>query len=290
MNMRTDIYREISRRGLIVAGAAVLAGPRIWAADAPATAAADPLRGLKLGIATYSFRKFDLDQTIKGIQRVGVKYVSIKDFHLSMKSTAEQRKETIAKFKTAGITPLSVGVVTLPKDEAVCRAAFEYARDCGVPVMVANPVPEALPAVEKLVKEFDIRIAIHNHGPEDKRWPTPNSAIEAVKNLDPRIGICIDVGHTARAGVDPAKAILDFADRLFDVHIKDISDVHGKGASAELEVGRGVLNLKAMLATLLKIKFAGHVGLEYEKDPADPIPGIAESVGFIRGVTSALEG
>lgn len=288
--MNTQYLGGISRRGLIVAGAAMLAGPRIWAADAPAAMAADPLRGLKLGIATYSFRKFNLEETIKGIQRVGVKYVSIKDFHLPMKSTAEQRKETVAKFKAAGITPLSVGVVTLPKDEAVCRAAFEYARDCGVPVMVANPVPEALPTVEKLVKEFDIRIAIHNHGPEDKRWPTPNSAIDAIRNMDGRIGICIDVGHTARAGVDPAKAILDFADRLFDLHIKDISDVKGKGASAELEVGRGVLNLKAMLAALLKIKFAGHVGLEYEKDPADPIPGIAESVGFIRGVTAALEG
>ncbi|MFI5381633.1 MAG: sugar phosphate isomerase/epimerase family protein, partial [Tepidisphaerales bacterium] len=217
------------------------------------------------------------------------KYVSIKDFHLAMKSTTEQRKETVAKFKAAGITPLSVGVVTFPKDEAVCRAAFEYARDCGVPVIVANPVPEALPAIEKLVKEFDIRIAIHNHGPEDKRWPTPNSAIEAIRNLDPRIGICIDVGHTARAGVDPAKAMLDFADRLFDVHIKDISDPKGKGASAELEVGRGVLNQKAMLSALLKIKFAGHLGLEYEKDAADPLPGIGESIGFIRGVASTLE-
>lgn len=287
--MSTQTSSGISRRGLMVAGAAMLAGPRLWAADAPVPMAADPLHGLKLGIASYSFRKFNLEQTIKGIQRVGVKYVSIKDFHLAMKSTAEERKETVAKFKAAGITPLSVGVITLPKDEAVCRAAFEYARDCGVPVIVANPVPEALPTVEKLVKEFDIRVAIHNHGPEDKRWPTPNSAIDAIKNLDPRIGICIDVGHTARAGIDPAKAILDFADRLFDLHIKDISDVHGRGASAELEVGRGVLNLKAMLAALLKIKFAGHVGLEYEKNADDPLPGIAESIGFIRGATSALE-
>ncbi|MDB5297479.1 MAG: sugar phosphate isomerase/epimerase, partial [Phycisphaerales bacterium] len=253
-------------------------------ADAP-----DRFKGLKVGVASYSFRKVPLDQTIKAIQRVGLHYVSIKDFHLSLKSTKEERQKVAAAFRDAGITPLSCGNITLTDDAAAARNAFEYCRDIGAQVMVCAPKSAAvLPMLEKLVKEFDVRMAIHNHGPEDKTFPSPYEVQAAVKDLDPRVGYCVDVGHTARAGHDPAKALRDMKDRLYDCHFKDVSDVKGKNTKVEVELGRGAIDVPAMVRALLDIKYAGLVGFEHEKDPVDPLPGLAESVGYMRGVVAML--
>src|SRR5688572_32882265 len=192
----------LSRRGLLLSalatGAAALVPAIARAAEVNTRDNADAWRGLKFGVASYSRRKLPLDQAIKAIRRVNLPYVSIKDFHLPMNSTPDQRKQVAAQFNAAGVTPLSVGAVTFTTDEAKSRNAFDYARDVGVPVIVAAPAPEALPLCEKLVKEFDIKLAIHNHGPEDKRFPSPYDIQKAIENLDPRIGYCIDVGHTAR--------------------------------------------------------------------------------------------
>lgn len=248
----------------------------------------DRFKGLKVGVASYSFRKVSLEQTIKAIQRVGLHYVSIKDFHLSMKSTAQDRKTVAQAFIDAGITPLSCGNVRLTTDEAASRNAFEYVRDTGAGVMVCAPDPAALPMLEKLVKEFDIKLAIHNHGPEDKTFPSPYEVQKAIANLDPRIGYCIDVGHTARAGVDPAKAMRDLKDRLYDIHLKDVADPKAKNARVEIELGRGKLDIRAMAQALVDIGFTGHVGFEHEKDPIDPLPGLAESVGYLAGVMASM--
>jgi sugar phosphate isomerase/epimerase len=248
----------------------------------PAEGGVDPWHGLKVGIASYSFRKLPLEVTIKGINRVELKYVSVKDVHLSLKSTTEERKEVAQKFKDAGITPISCGNISMTNDEAKLRNSFEYARDLGVPTIVCIPDPAALPLLEKLVREFDIRLAIHNHGPEEKRFPSPNEVWEAVKDLDERIGLCIDVGHTARAGVDPAQAIVKYKSRLYDLHFKDLSSLKGKPGLVEVEVGRGVLDIRGMLKALLEIQYPHHVGFEHERTAEDPLPGIAESVGYTK--------
>ena len=279
---------RLSRRDLIRLGAAAV--PALATLGAPACLAAtetpDPWRGLKVGIASYSFHKLSLDDAIRGVRRVGVKYVSIKDVHLPLKSTTEQRQEVVRKFRDAGITPLSCGVVGLSDDEAEIRNAFEYARDAGIPTVVCKPTRASLPLLDKLVKEFDLKLAIHNHGPEDKVWPSPYDAWEAVQSFDRRLGLCIDVGHTARCGVDPSEAIRKCAARLYDLHLKDLEGPPGK--LRPVEVGRGVLDVRKMLTTLIDLKYEGHVGLEYEKDANDPIPGAAESIGYVRGVLSSL--
>lgn len=246
----------------------------------------DPWLGLKVGIASYTFSKLPLDVTIRDIRQVGVHYVSIKDAHLPLKSTPEERKAVVARFRDAGITPLSCGVIGLKGGESELRHAFEYARDAGIPTIVCAPAREALPALDRLVKEFDTRLAIHNHGPEDKVWPSPLDVWEAVQKLDQRIGLCIDVGHTARAGVEPVAAIRTCAARLYDVHLKDISSRQGR--SRPVEVGRGVLDIRGILRALRDVGFAGHVGLEYEKDMNDPLAGVAESIGFIRGTLASM--
>jgi inosose dehydratase len=275
------ITTNISRRQVLsMMGAGVIA----CAGGLPASAA--PKLPIKLGVATYTFRKFSLQDTIRGIRQVGLEYASIKDFHLPLKSSREERQRVAKSFRDAGITPLSCGVITLRNEEAGARNAFEYARDAGIPTIVCNPDPAALPMLESLVKEFDIRLAIHNHGPEDKRWPTPFEAYGIIKPLDRRIGLCNDVGHTLRAGKDPAEAMIRFADRMYDVHLKDIDKAAPDGRCCE--AGRGVLDIKAVLAALVQIRFEHLVGFEYEKDPGDPIPGLDESVKHTRKLLASL--
>ena len=246
----------------------------------------DPWRGLRMGVATYSLRGLKVEDAIAAIQRVDLKYASIKDVHLRLEAPQSWRHAVARKFKEAGITLASCGVINMDTDEAKLRAAFEYAKDIGVPVIVCSPDPAALPALDKLVKEFDIKLAIHNHGPTDKRFPGPYEAMKAAEKFDPRIGLCIDVGHTAKAGVDVADSIRKCKDRLYDVHLKDVFNPQQRGP--EVELGRGHLDVRGILKALADVQFAYHVGLEHEKDAKDPLPGLAESVGYAKGLLQNL--
>jgi sugar phosphate isomerase/epimerase len=287
---RRAVHEEglLSRRDLFRAGGvALLASPLANArGEAAAPGAADPWRGLKVGVASYTFRELPLEGAIHGIRRVGLRYASIKDVHLALRSSREERRAVAQRFRDAGITPLSCGVIAIPNEEARVRQAFEYARDLGAPAIVVAPEPAALPLVERFAKEFDIRVAIHNHGPGDRHFPAPDDVWTAVQPLDARVGLCIDVGHTARAGADPATAIRKCAARLYDLHLKDETRAAPDGAPTEC--GRGVLDLRAILQALLEGRYAHHVGFEYEKDANDPLPGLAESVGYVKGLLPGL--
>jgi inosose dehydratase len=241
---------------------------------------------LNIGVATYTLRTLPTDAAITVLKRLAITTCSLKDSHLPMKATPDELKAIVAKFKAAGITPLSCGNVGMKNDEASVRAAFEYAKAAGLPTIVCAPPLDAIPLLDKLVKEYDIKLALHNHGPEDKNFPTPYEAYNAAKGFDKRIGLCVDVGHCARAGKDPAKAILDCRDRVYDIHLKDVSVVAKNGKP--IEVGRGGLDIASILKALAAINFTGNVGFEYEKDANDPVLGLAESVGFVRGVLKGL--
>jgi sugar phosphate isomerase/epimerase len=258
--------------------------------SAAAAENSDPWHGLKVGVATYTLRELQIEEAIKGVKRVGLKYISIKNVknHIDLTHTPEERKQRAKMFRDAGMIPLSVGNVSMRTGEADIRKAFEYARDIGVPTIVCAPSLDAIPILDKMVQEFDIKLAIHNHGPEDKGFfPSPFDVMRAVEKFDKRIGLCIDVGHTARAGVDPADSILKCQERLYDCHMKDISALGDK--NTPIEGGRGILDSKAILAALLKIKYQGLVGFEYEKDGKDPVPGLAESVGYIKGLLAGMK-
>jgi len=258
--------------------------------SAAATADGDPWHGLKMGVATYTLRELPIEEAIKGVTRVGLKYVSIKNVknHIDLSHSSAERKQRAQMFRDAGLVPLSVGNVSMRTGEEDIRKAFEYARDIGVPTIVCAPSLEAIPFLDKMVQEFDIRLAIHNHGPEDKGFfPSPYDVMRAVEKFDKRIGLCIDVGHTARAGVDPADSILNCQERLYDLHMKDISALGNK--NTPIEGGRGILDSKSILAAILKINYQGLVGFEYEKDGKDPVPGLAESVGYIKGLLAGMK-
>jgi len=242
-------------------------------------------RRFELGLASYTLRKFKLDETLAMTKRVGLKYICFKSFHLALDSTPGQIKEVVGKVEKAGLILYGGGVISMKKEPEVHRA-FEYAKAAGMKVIVGVPSPELLPLVDKKVKEYDIKVAIHNHGPTDKLYPTPASAYEKIKNLDKRIGLCNDIGHTQRAGVDPSVSAEKYADRLLDVHIKDVTAATAKGHG--VEIGRGVIDIPRFLRTLIKINYAGIVSFEYEKDADDPLAGLSESVGYVKGVLAAI--
>lgn len=240
---------------------------------------------LKLGMASYTLREFKLDDALAMTNRVALKYICLKSVHLELDSTPAQIASVVAKVKAAGLILYGGGVIYM-RNEAQVNQAFDYAKAAGMKVIVGAPVPEMLPLVNQKVKQYDIEVAIHNHGPTDKIYPLPSTIYEKIKDLDKRIGLCIDIGHTMRAGVDPSEPAEKFADRLLDIHIKDVSAADRNGHA--VEVGRGVIDIPKFIRTLIKIKYDGHVSFEYEKDAKDPLPGLAESVGYVRGVMAAL--
>jgi len=280
---------KITRRGLIKSGAAAAGfaalGPS-WHPSLGGAPSEDRFRGLRVGITSYSVRRLSLDDAIKATRRLGLSYISLKDFHLPMKSTADQRREVADKVRQAGLKLMGCGVVYMKNDQQEIRNAFEYARDAGIPTIVASPDPQAMPIVDRMVKEFDIRVAIHNHGPEDKNYPTPESVAKAIGGYDSRIGFCIDIDHTTRAGLDPAREIRRYASRLYEMHYRDIDKAASGGKT--IEAGRGVIDLVSVFKALLDIRFEYHVALEYEKDEYDPLPGMAESIGYTRGILAVM--
>jgi len=247
---------------------------------------ANPDALFTLGMASYTFRKFNLEDTLAMTKRLGLKRIAFKSFHLPLESTKEEINSTVSKVKAAGLKLYGGGVIYMKNREEVGRA-FEYASSAGMNVIIGVPKPGLLELVDNKVKEYDIKVAIHNHGPTDKVYPTPASAYEKIKSLDRRIGLCIDIGHTKRAGVDPSAAAEKFADRLLDVHIKDVSAASKEGKT--IEIGRGVIDIPKFLSTLLKIGYKGTASFEFEKDADDPLPGVAESLGYVKGVLAVVD-
>jgi inosose dehydratase len=239
----------------------------------------------KLGLASYTLRKFNLDDTLAMTKRVGLKYICFKSFHLPLDSTPAQIRAVVAKVNEAGLILYGGGVIYMANEDQV-HNAFDYAKAAGMKVIVGVPAHEMLPLVNQKVKQYDIKVAIHNHGPGDKTYPTPASVYERIKDLDKRIGLCNDIGHTIRAGSDPIASIEKFADRLLDLHMKDVTEATAKGQN--IEIGRGVIDIPEFLKMLIKIRYSGIVSFEYEKDADDPLAGLAESVGYVRGVLAAI--
>lgn len=249
------------------------------------TAAARPPRPLRLALASYTCRKFDLEQTLAMTRRVGLDAICLKSFHLPLDATAEQIRQTAEKVTAAGVQLYAGGVIGM-NDAAQVKQAFTYARTAGMTRIIADPALEMLPMIHDQVQQYDIQVCIHNHGPGDEDYPTPDAAYARIKSLDKRIGLCHDVGHTVRLGKDPAELSRACADRLFDVHIKDVTAATPAGTSAPC--GRGIMDLPRLLRTLLEIGYQGFLAFEYEQEEDDPLPGLAESVGYIRGVLDTM--
>jgi sugar phosphate isomerase/epimerase len=273
----------------------------------PSSARIEPAPwGIKLGVATYSLRSFDRTKAIEMIKSIETPWISIKENHLAQKSSKaevqagakeyaslESVRAGAKEFTDAGLKIMSGGNVDM-KETTIegLRPHFEYAKAAGMPMMVCAPTQENVKMVEALVKEYNIKIAIHNHGPEDKHFPTPQSVLEAVRSLDPRCGLCMDVGHSARAGADVLKSIADAGSRLLDMHVKDLKDFTGKGTPSfgQCDVGDGEMPFPGIFKQLKKMNYQGCVNLEYEINDKNPMPGMQRSFSYMRGVLAGLAG
>ncbi|MCX7011606.1 MAG: sugar phosphate isomerase/epimerase [Candidatus Sumerlaeota bacterium] len=283
--------KQTRRRFVAAAGAftaTLAAGTPGEAAESEAPQA-QPARAPKapfdLALASFTLRNFPLDEALAMTRRVGLEFICFKSMHLPLDATPEQIAAAVAKVKDAGLVLYGAGVVGM-KNDAQAAQAFDYAKAAGMRTIIASPDPALLPLLNEKVQQYDIQVAIHNHGPGDKKFPTPQTVYEKVKELDPRIGLCMDIGHTTRAGADPVRDAERYADRLLDLHIKDVSEAAANGKTVEM--GRGVIDLPAFFRVLLKIQYKGKAAFEYEKDASDPLPGLSESVGYVKGVLAAL--
>jgi sugar phosphate isomerase/epimerase len=275
--------RSLFRGGSLLAVSSLLPSSTSALFGQGGPAAAMPI---KLGIASYTFRSFDQAKLIGYMKELKTPWLNLKEMHLPM-TPAETVKERADVYRADGFTLTAAGTIYFTKDvDADIRAKFEYMKNAGIPVMVCMPNRDVLPRLEKFVKEYDIKLAIHNHGPEDKNFPSPLDVLAAVKGMDPRIGLCIDIGHTMRAGTDVVDAIKKAGPRLFDLHVKDLAEANAK--DSQVAVGDGIMPIPAIFKALIAQKYAGYVDLEYEIHADDPMPGVVKSFAYMRGVLAGM--
>ena len=283
---RRDFLRSGAVAAAVAATSASVSVPKLFAEPKQDALKPSPI---KLGIASYTFRQFDRAHVIEWMKEVKVYNLNAKDVkdHLPM-TPPDATQAAVDAYTAAGIKLTAVGAVYFPKDEDDdVRSKFDYAKRAGVKLIVAgDPTPQTLPRIEKFVKEYDIKLAIHNHGPEDKIWPSPLDVLKALKGMDLRMGCCIDVGHCVRAGTDVVEAIHTVGPRLFDVHMKDLTSFTSK--ESQVAVGDGIMPVQGIFEALIKIKYPGYVDLEYEVHGDDPMSGVAKSFAYMRGVLAGM--
>jgi len=284
---------QMSRRGFIGAaavGAVAAIAARGGAQQVPAARAwrIEPDNsGIKLGVASYSLRNFSRQQAIDMTKSLGVRYINFKSVHLAYEASPDEFAKARAELTAAGLELVGGGMITFDTDtDEGVRKYFDYAKAAGMPVIVFTSKASVLPRIEKFARQYDIKAAIHNHGPEDPNFPSPYDALKAVKGMDPRMGLCIDLGHTVRAGTDPVRAIADAGPRLLDIHAKDLRDF--KSVETQCVVGEGQMPVADIFRQLRANRYGGYVNLEYEIEPDNPLPGMKQSFAYMRGVLSGL--
>ena len=273
-------------------------GAASGALTAPATLdAAEPRRertaesaknfSVQLGVASYSLRNFSREKAIEMTKALGTPYINLKSVHLPYDASPAEIAEARREIASAGLQIVGGGMITfdVDSDEGV-QKYFDYARAAGMPLMVSTCHPSMLPRVEKFAKRYDIKVAIHNHGPEDTEFPSPYDVLKAVRKMDPLVGLCIDIGHTVRTGTDVVQALADAGPRLLDMHAKDLRDLKVK--ESQCIVGEGKIPIAEIFRRLEAMRYRGYVNLEYEIDENDPLPGMKQSFAYMRGVLAGL--
>lgn len=281
MNFSRRKFLKVSGAGLLAAQAPVIMSARNPKSPGPANAAVP----FELGIASYTFREFSLDETIRMTQRLNIHKLCLKSMHMPLDSSAEEIRNSAARVKDAGIDLYGAGVIYMNSPDQVDNA-WNYAKTAGLEMIIGVPDHPLLEQCDQKVKETGIKLAIHNHGPGDEKYPSPESVYERVKGFGPGMGLCVDIGHTARIGLDPKRETSRFMDRVLDIHIKDEDKADESGQTCE--IGRGVIDIPGFIEMLLKEKYDKVVSFEYEKDGEDPLAGLAESVGYVQAVLDMM--
>jgi sugar phosphate isomerase/epimerase len=284
MSEQQTSRRTFVKAAMAGAAGAALGAPKLaWASHR----AAEGPDALRLGVASYSLRQFPRAEAIEMVKALNTPFVNIKSFHLPYELSPAELAAGRAEFEAAGLQIVGGGTITFEEDtDAEVRKYFDYARGASMPLMVATADPAILPRIERFAKEYGIDVAIHNHGPEDRHYPSPYDALRHIEKMDPRMGLCVDIGHTVRAGVDVVQALKDAGPRVLDLHIKDLTDLSDR--DSQVIVGEGNIPIAAIFRQLLEMNYQRGVNLEYEIDARDPLPGMKQSFAHMRGILRGM--
>ncbi|RPI46528.1 MAG: sugar phosphate isomerase/epimerase [Bacteroidetes bacterium] len=280
--------KQLNRRNFLKLSGAVLAAsqaPSVIAAGKPAGSGLNSNIPFQLGMASYTFREFSLEETVTMTSRLGIGKLALKSMHMPLDASSDEIRQRASMVRDAGIDLYGAGVIYMTSPDEV-ENAFNYARIAGMNTIIGVPEHELIALCNRKVKETGIRMAIHNHGPGDEKYPSPESIYSRLKGMDPGLGLCIDIGHTVRIGLDPIIETEKYFDRVLDIHIKDEDKADSSGNT--VEIGRGIIDIPGYLQMLLRKKYSSVVSFEFEKDGKDPLPGLAESVGYVRGVLQVI--
>lgn len=284
--MKSNRRKFIKRTSAGLLGATALMGPNnLNATTLKNSNSNKPNTDIKLGVASYSLREFSMEEAIDMTLRAGMNRMTFKSMHLPLDSSTEVIKKAILICQQKGIELYGAGVIYMKTKQEVDQA-FDYAQTAEMKMIVGVPNHDLLDYVEEKVKQYDIKLAIHNHGPGDKLYPSAESAYERIKNRDERMGLCIDIGHTKRINRNPEQDLNAFFDRVFDIHLKDVTEAKAEGTTCI--IGRGVIDFSSFLKSVVKLGYTGTLALEYEAEGNDPLPGIAESVGYVKGILAVI--
>lgn len=281
--MKTDRRKFFKMAG--ISALAMGSIPSMKSFASPVNAFLSAKQGIEIGVASYSLRELNIEQVIQSMKELDLTRICLKSMHLPLQSSDQEIRQVISRLKQEGLDPYGCGVVYMKSKEDVDRA-FHYAKVAGFKTMVGVPNYELLDYVEEKVKKNDIIVAIHNHGPADLPYPRPVDILSRIKGRDKRLGVCLDVAHVARIELDPVQAIRDCGDRLYDVHLRDNSEPNPNGRSTR--PGKGSLDLPMIMKTLSEVNYKGVYAIEYENEKNNPVPGIAETAGYLRGIHDTL--
>ena len=254
-----DMSKNRILAAILAASLALVAFP----AEAQLVSGPHGSEDLKIGVAGFSYRNFSIDETLAMLQSMDVRYLSIKDWWLPLNSTKEQMDAFKKKCASYG-------------------GAFAYTQRYGIDMFIGVPDYDLIDYVISKVAETGIRVAIHTHGPDGAAFPSIYKIMELVKDPSLGVGCCLDMGHSVRSGEDIAKIVKKYHKWIYDIHIKD--ETAPSKAGNTWEMGRGVIDFRPIVKALRKVGYKGVVSVEFEKNGDNPHPGVAESIGYLRGI------
>lgn len=275
----------LTRRSFLQTGAATAAG---LLAAAPARAAGDLVGDISLGVQSYTFRQFNLEQALRRMKDLGIKNAEFYNNHIPQNSTPAQLTAILGQCKEYEVTPVGFGVQAFTDNHDANKRVFDFGKALGVKYLSADPAPNSFDSLDRLVAEYNIAIAIHPHGPSGKnlhRWYSAEVIMRAVRDHHRLIGACLDTGHLIRAAqlgerLDPAQQVRHMGARNFGMHLKD----HDNRRKEDVVFGapEGALNIAQVLAALREVRFNGAICIEYEAHPQDPSPDMKKCVDYVR--------
>ena len=264
-------FTNLSRRSFLAATAGAAAMSPL--APLRRLAAAASANTLNLGLQLYSLRNYKVDEALKHARDLGFKFVEFYSGMYPLNSDAAAIDTMKKKLADLGLTISAHGVNRFTKDAAANRKMFEFAKAAGIKTFGADPDPDSFASLDELVKEFDIRVAIHNHGPTH-RYNKAIDVLQAVEKYDQRIGACADLGHYLRSGERPVEVIRLLKGRLYGIHLKDFAEMQDKTKGVIL--GKGHIDVPAVMGALVAVDFPadGALSIEYEENPQNPLADI----------------